>query len=67
MAQQIKIIVNDVEFAETPFPKFAIYGEDDKFPFIDSIYLKEWDGLQPMHRVYKSLFFNGKYYAPKIS
>jgi hypothetical protein len=67
MAQhKLKIIVNDVEFAETPFPKFATYGEKDLFPFIDSVYSEEGSSIQPMHRVYKSLAFNGKFFAPKI-
>lgn len=60
---QINIVVNNIQFEEIVNDFFIVHGEEDKFPFINSVYQNR--GLFKIRR-YKSLAFNGKFFAPKI-
>lgn len=60
----LKVVINDVEFEEIPNNYFIVYGEEDKFPFLNS--LVRCTIFSPKHRVYKSIVINEKYYAPII-
>jgi hypothetical protein len=56
----INIIVNDVKFTQVEHERFVIYGEKNQIYFMES---QEWFGFG---RIYRSLNFEGKFYAPKI-
>jgi hypothetical protein len=71
--KDLTITVNGVEFQEIPYNKFILHGEEDLFPFINSVesnidpvYPKVDEPGRFPFRTYQALIFNGKFYAPKI-
>lgn len=74
MNNELKIVVNGVEFYEIPYHAFMVYGEEDRIPFMDSVETN----VDPMYprtkeagvfpfRTYKALVINQRYFAPKLS
>jgi hypothetical protein len=66
----LDININGVVFQEVDQAWFAVYGEEDKFPFLDS-WLFDCNPQAPSSKVgnfprreYKSILINGKFYAP---
>ena len=69
--EKLDVKINDVSFQETPKSYFVVYGEEDKFPFLDSVFHFYLNSPllkveQPPIRKYKSIVINGKFYAPII-
>ena len=70
--RRLDVNINGVVFQEFNQPWFVIYGEEDKFPFLDSS-LVDCNPHAPNSKVgnfprreYKSIMINGKFYAPAI-
>lgn len=71
----MKIEINGIEFVEGIHSHFVIYGDENQIdfmeskPYIHSIRrdVKDKDGPIYEARIYKSLWFEGKYYIPKLS
>ncbi len=68
--EDLKIVVNGVEFHEINRQEFIVYGEEDRIPFMDSFKatrppLSSVQGWFP-YRIYKALVINNRFFAPKI-
>jgi hypothetical protein len=69
---KLDININGVVFQEINQPWFVVYGEEDKFPFLNSGLIDCGDhspnskvGNFP-RREYRAVVINGKFYAPVI-
>ena len=69
---KLDVNINGVVFQEINQPWFVVYGEEDKFPFLNSG-LIDRDDHSPNSKVgnfprreYRAVVINGKFYAPVI-
>lgn len=66
----LEVKVNGIEFIEINNPLFAVFGGEDKFPFLKSV---NADALEELpyeqghfpYRKYKAVVINDRFYAPK--
>jgi hypothetical protein len=60
MRNIIEITVNGVRFTQVPHERFVVYSDKDLIPFMEG---KEYGDNA---YIYRSLVFEGNFYAPKI-
>ena len=70
---KLDVVINGVVFKEINHRFFVVYGEEDKFPFLQSA-LYDCDEHFPTAKVgnfprreYKSIQINGNFYAPTFN
>jgi hypothetical protein len=72
--EDLKILVNGVEFHEINRQEFIVYGEEDRIPFMDSVetnrdpmYPRSREAGKFPFRTYKALVINNRFFGPKIN
>lgn len=69
----LDILINGVVFKEINQRFFVVYGKEDKFPFLQSVLYDDDDNFPTAkfgnfpRREYKSIFIDGKFYAPTFN